>query len=98
MITVFECVNISSKDPKALYYFYESIGAPVLTINGCYDGWHLGNKNKSYVCVWDENRWGKATAGFVTNVFRVDDLQKTYEELAAKGININAPIKTAWGA
>ncbi len=30
-------------------------------------------------------------------MFRVDDLQKTYEELSAKGININPPITPGWG-
>ena len=97
MITKFECVNVNSKDPKALYDFYKEIGAPVLAENSCYDGWRLGNTEEAYICVWDENRWGKSAAGFVTNVFRVDDLQKTYEELFAKGIRINPPVKTAWG-
>lgn len=96
MITKFECININSKDPKALYDFYEAIGAPVFSINGCYDGWRLSNETEGYICVWDA-KWGESTAGFVTNVFRVDDLQKTYEELSAKGININPPITTAWG-
>lgn len=96
MITKFECVNINSTNPKALYDFYKTIGAPAFAINGCYDGWRLGNENEGYICVWDA-KWGKSTAGFVTIVFRVDDLQKTYEDLSAKGININPPIKTAWG-
>lgn len=79
MITKFECININSKDPKALYDFYEAIGTPVFAINGCYDGCRLGNETEGYICVWDA-KWGKSTAGFVTNVFRVDDLQKTYED------------------
>lgn len=43
MITKFECVNINSTNPKALYEFYKTIGAPAFAINGCYDGWRLGN-------------------------------------------------------
>ena len=70
MITKFECVNINSKDPQALYDFYEAIGAPVFAINGCYDGWRLGNETEGYICIWD-SKWGKSTAGFVTNVFKL---------------------------
>lgn len=40
---------------------------------------------------------GKAAGGFCTFVFKVDDLQKTYDEITAKGITI-PPIKpTDWG-
>lgn len=97
MITKYECTNISSKDPKALAEFYRAIGAPVYLNNDCYDGWRLGNEKEAYICVWDENKWGKSTAGYVTSVFRVDDLQKTYEEIIAKGIKAEPPKSTAWG-
>jgi len=97
MITKYECTNISSQDPKALAEFYRAIGAPVFVSNDCYDGWRLGNEEEAYICVWDENKWGKSTAGYVTSVFKVDDLQKTYEEIIAKGIEAEPPKPTAWG-
>ena len=97
MIKFFECVNISSKNPMALAYFYNAIGVPVYADEDSYDGCHIGNEKEGYICVWDENRWGKSSAGFCTFVFKVDDLQRTYEEITAKGIVI-PPIKpTDWG-
>lgn len=97
MITKYECTNISSKNPKALAEFYRNIGAPVYVSDECYDGWRLGNENEAYICVWDENRWGKSSAGYVTSVYKVDDLQKTYEEITSRGIETEPPKTTAWG-
>ena len=42
MIKNIKCVNISSKDPKALADFYQSIGAPVHIGDDNYDGWYIG--------------------------------------------------------
>lgn len=98
MITKLSCVNITSKDPKGLADFYKTIGIPVFVQNDDYDGWNLGNpENNGSVCVWDENMWGKATAGYITMVFHSDDLQKTYEEILSKGIKIDPPRTTDWG-
>ncbi|MBQ4048705.1 MAG: VOC family protein [Clostridia bacterium] len=96
MILKLECVNLSSKDPAALAAFYQKLGAPVQIVSGYEDGWHLGG-SEGYVCVWDENRWGRSTAGFVTVVFRVDSLQNTYAELTAKGFVLEPPHQTDWG-
>ena len=98
MIKRFACVNLASKDPKALAEFYRTIGVPVFVQDEKYDGWHLGNPgNETNICVWDENAWGKSTAGFITIVFIADDLKKTYEEIKNKGINIDPPRRTDWG-
>ncbi|MEY8312041.1 VOC family protein [Oscillospiraceae bacterium 42-9] len=98
MIRNFQCVNISSKDPKALAEFYRSIGAPVFVENDCYDGWNIGDPEKGgYVCCWDENVWGKSAAGFVTIVLNSDSVQKTYEELKAKGFELEPPKTAVWG-
>ena len=98
MIKNFQCVNISSKDPKALADFYRLIGAPVFVENDCYDGWNIGSPGQGgYVCCWDENTWGKSTAGFVTIVLNCDDVQKTYEEIKAKGFDIDLPKTADWG-
>lgn len=98
MITKFKCTNISSKDPKALADFYKTIGAPVLIEDGNYDGWYIGDpKQGGTVCVWDENNWGKSTAGFVTVVLETDDVHKTYEEILLKGIRIDPPRTADWG-
>lgn len=98
MITKFACVNITSKNPKGLAEFYETIGIPVFVNDQDYDGWYLGNpENESSICVWDENTWGKSTGGYITMVFMADDLQKTYEEIKNKGINIDPPRTADWG-
>jgi len=98
MIKRLECVNITSKDPKGLAEFYRTMGAPVSVQDENYDGWHLGNEgDKSYICVWDENAWGKSTGGPLTIVFVADDLEKTYQELKGKGIAIDPPRRTDWG-
>lgn len=98
MIKKLSCVNITSKDPKALAEFYKAIGAPVYVQNEDYDGWNLGNpENSSSICVWDENKWGKSASGYITMVFDTDDLQKTFEEIKGKGIDIEPPKTTDWG-
>lgn len=93
----YECLNIGSKQPEMLAKYYEAIGIPLYFPFGCYDGFHIGSEKEGYVCVWDENKWGKSTAGYVTLVFKVDDLQKTYESLIEKGISATPPQTTAWG-
>ena len=96
MILKQECVNLSSKDPAALAAFYQKLGASVRVVSDYEDGWHLGG-SEGYVCVWDENRWGRSTVGGVTVVFRVDSLQNTCAELTAKGIALDPPHRTDWG-
>ena len=94
----FKCVNIASKDPKALADFYKTIGAPVSVEGEDYDGWNIGDTEKGgTVCVWNEKNWGKSTAGYITVVFDTDDLHKTYEEIKSKGISIDSPRKADWG-
>lgn len=94
----FQCVNIRSKGPKALADVDRAIGAPVFVENDCYVGWSIGNPEKGgYVCCWDENVWGKSTAGFATIVLNSEDVQKTYGELEAKGFAIDPPRTAVWG-
>lgn len=98
MIKKLSCVNISSKNPKALAEFYQKIGVPVYVEGDDFDGWHLGNpENGGSVCVWNEHNWGKSTAGYITMVFEVDDLQKTYEEIIKTGVAIEPPRTADWG-
>lgn len=98
MIQKFSCVNIASKDPKALADFYRTIGAPVFVEGDDYDGWNIGDPEKGgTVCVWNENNWGKSTAGYITIVLNTDDVQKTYEEIKMKGIKIDPPRTADWG-
>lgn len=96
MILKLECVNLSSKDPAALAAFYQKLGASVQIVSGYEDGWYLGGSD-GCVCIWDENRWGRSAVGFATVVFRVDRLQNTYEELAAKGFVLDPPHRSDWG-
>jgi len=98
MIKRFKCVSITSKDPKGLAEFYRTIGAPVFVPDENYDGWHLGDQEGgSYIRVFDENRWGRRTEGSITIVLIADDLEKTCEEIRAKGIAIDPPRRADWG-
>ncbi|MDR0914624.1 MAG: VOC family protein [Oscillospiraceae bacterium] len=94
----FACINISSKNPKALAEFYRKIGAAVFVDGENYDGFNFGNdENQSGICVWDENIWGKSTAGYITIVFKTNNLQQTRNSIIANGIEL-PPIQTAdWG-
>lgn len=97
MITKLACVNITSKDPKRLAEFYKTIGVPVFVQDDDYDGWNLGNpENSGSVCVWDK-KWGETTAGYITMVFKADNLNKTYEEIKSKGLDIDPPRTADWG-
>lgn len=62
------------------------------------DGWNIGDPEKyGTVCVWNEENWGKSAAGYVTIVLETDDLQKTYEDIKLKGINIKPTRAADWG-
>jgi predicted enzyme related to lactoylglutathione lyase len=99
MITKLLGQNISTKDPKMIAEFYQSIGAKVFrTFGESYDGSRIANTEEATcVYIWDSNKWGAASAGYVNLVFEVDSLQKTYEELKVKGLNIDPPEKQTWG-
>jgi catechol 2,3-dioxygenase-like lactoylglutathione lyase family enzyme len=100
MITKFYGINISSPNPEQLARFYnEKLGVPILQKdqNG-YDGAELGfMEGAPVIVIWDEKRWGKSSEGPVNFVFRCDDLDKTYEELRARGLAIGPPSTTDWG-
>ena len=100
MITKFHGVNISSQDPEQLTRFYnEKLGIPILQKDeDSYDGVELGFLEGSpTIIIWDEKKWGKSSIGIVNFVFDCDDLEKTYQELKAKGVNIDPPITAVWG-
>ncbi|MGI6102940.1 MAG: VOC family protein [Bacillota bacterium] len=98
MAVKLECVNISSKDPERLARFYETIGVRVSVQDPNYDGWQLRNADgEPYVCVWDEHKWGRSTAGYITIVLKAEDLQKTYEEIKSRGVSIDPPRRADWG-
>ncbi len=99
MITNYKCVNISSVNPKALVEFYNLVlGIPILEHDENYDGVSLGFKNDSpVITIWDENNWGKSSEGKVNFVFECDDLESTYEDLKAKGVNLEPPKTAVWG-
>lgn len=70
MIKKLLCVNISSKDPKALAVFYRTIGAPVYVNNDCYGGWNLGNpQNAGSVCVMGRKQVGQSGCWLYHNGF-----------------------------
>ncbi|MDF9825798.1 glyoxylase I family protein [Breznakia sp. PF5-3] len=99
MISEFVCVNVMSKDPKALVKFYhEILGIPILFAGfGNNDGTNLGFIKKApTICIWNEHTWGKSD-GYATLVFCCDDLQTTYKEIIAKGYPIEPPVDKSWG-
>lgn len=95
----YQCVNISSVDPKALVEFYnEKLGIPIVEADKDYDGVSLGfMKNAPVIVIWDEKRWGKSSEGKVNFVFACDNLDTTYLELVDKGVHLDAPTTAAWG-
>lgn len=99
MIIKYQCVNISSINPKALVEFYnEKLGIPILESDDNYDGVSLGFiKDAPVIVIWDENKWGKSSEGKVNFVFSCDDLDKTYSELKEKGIILDPPTTEVWG-
>ncbi len=99
MIIKYQCVNISSVNPKALVEFYnEKLGIPILEHDENYDGVSLGFiKDAPVIVVWAENRWGKSSEGKVNFVFSCDDLDKTYVELKEKGVSLEPPTIAVWG-
>lgn len=99
MITKYQCVNISSTDPKALVEFYNTtLGVPILEPDDNYDGVSLGFLREAPVIViWDENKWGKSSEGKVNFVFSCDSLDTTYADLQEKGVTVNPPTTAVWG-
>ena len=100
MITKFHGINISSQNPEQLVKFYnEKLGVPILQKDeDSYDGAELGFiEGSPVITIWDENRWGKSSESAVNFVFSCDDLDKTYQELKAKGLTIEPPITAVWG-
>lgn len=99
MITKYQCVNISSKDPQALVEFYNSkLGIPILEPDENYDGVSLGFlKDAPVIVIWDENKWGRSSEGKINFVFACDDLDQTYVELRGKGVNLAPPTTAVWG-
>ena len=99
MITKFSGMNISSKNPKQLVLFYkDKLGLTIIDDSPNFDGVTFGNKkNEPVFWIWDENKWGPSTGGAVTLVFNCDDLDKTYQELKERGVELDPPKTTAWG-
>ena len=99
MLTRFECINLSSPDVAQLVRFYrETLGVPLHTAEGDNDGAMLGFIPEApMICIWDENRWGIASAKPITLVFKCDDIQATYEDLLAKGAAPNPITVAVWG-
>jgi len=99
MITKFRGMNISSKDPKRLAFFYRDVlGLKMLSDDPNFDGVTFGNDdNEPVFWIWDENKWGKASEGTVCLVLECDDHEKTFNELKDKGVSLDPPITAVWG-
>ena len=99
MITSFRGLNLSSMNPKQLALFYRDVlGIRMLESDPNFDGVTFGNEeNEPVFWIWDENKWGKSQTGTVTLVFNCDDHDQTYEDLKAKGIDLQPPQTASWG-
>jgi len=100
MAIKFRGINIASKDPKRLTLFYRDVlGMNMLEDDANYDGVTFGNAGGEPVFwIWDENTWGKANEGAVQLVFDCGDTHQTvYEELKAKGVELDPPKVAVWG-
>ena len=97
MLKSFLCVNMTASDPEVLVKFYtEIMGVPLLEGGpGNYDGSYLGFiKDAPAFCIWDK-KWGQYEKP--TLVFKCDSLDKTYEELKGKGVELEPPFTASWG-
>jgi len=97
MIKGFGGLILSSKEPKTLAKFYnEKLGVPIFGeyADNCVE---LGFKNETAIWIGDENKYGKANSGAVVFVFRCDDLEKTYEELRQRGVQLEPPEVAEYG-
>lgn len=99
MITKFRGFNITSANPKRLVEFYRDLlNIPILGDDENYDGVEFGYIQDAPVFwIWDETKWGKSNEGAVCLVFDCDDHEKTYNELKAKGVDLEPPKTAVWG-
>ncbi|MEK3748762.1 VOC family protein [Paenibacillus sp. FSL E2-8871] len=100
MISSFEGTNIYTKDTASLAAFYsEVLGIPIpFEGYGNFDGAKIGfDKKQPGIIIWDETKWEKLTTGFVNLVFSCDNLDETYEQLKAKGLDCQPPVTMAYG-
>ena len=99
MITSFFRFNLTSENPKSLVEFYRDvIGMPLLgEIEPYYDGVSFGFTAEPHLCIWRADAHQKANSGSAELVFMCDDVNKTYDELRQRGLELNPPFETYWG-
>lgn len=101
MVKRFAGVDIYSKDPEKLALFYQKLGIPILSEHPAaddYDGVELGfDGRKAIIWIWNREKWAKEGMGTVSLTFNCDDLDQTYVNLQAHGIQCDAPFVASWG-
>jgi uncharacterized glyoxalase superfamily protein PhnB len=100
MIDSFYCVNVFTKKTQELIAFYhEKLEIPIInTLDDDTNGVNLGFiPDAPMICVWDANKADPPVQGAVSFVFMCEDLDKTCEELAQKGMTFAPPVKYEWG-
>lgn len=100
MISSFEGINIYSKNPAALALFYAKVlGIPISFEGfGNSDGAKIGfDRGQPGIIIWDETKWDKLTTGVVNLVFSCSNLEETYEELKARGLDCEPPVTMEYG-
>lgn len=100
MIDSFYCINVFSKNPRAILEFYhEKLGVPILgTLDDDSNGVNLGFVTDApMICIWDANKIDSPVEGTVSFVFMCEDLDMTCMELAQKGMSVPEPVRYEWG-
>ncbi len=100
MINSFICTNVFSNNASGLVDFYKNIlGIPVVNeIVDNADGINFGfDENAPTFCIWDACKWGSPVNGKSSFVFSSNNLDATFKELKMKGLDIEPPVRFAWG-
>ena len=98
MINSFTHVNIYSDEPHEIVEFYnKKLGIPIQFEGfGDYEGACFGFiEDAPNICVWHRKRELDSSSPVI--VLGSDGLDKTYEDLLSKGVNVNPPVMAEWG-
>ena len=98
MIKEFVSVNLYAGAPAEVIAFYrDKLGIPCLAEGfGDMDGAQVGfSDSNARLTVWDSPKWG--SQGELAFVFRCDNLDSTYAELKARGVELDPPYTASWG-
>jgi predicted enzyme related to lactoylglutathione lyase len=100
MISSFEGINLYTKDTVAMAEFYGKVlGVPIpFEGYGNFSGAKIAfDGGQPGIIIWDATKWDNLTTGVVNLVFSCNNLDETYEELKAKGLDCEPPVTMEYG-